>query len=271
MADPRDRAYAELIVEGCLGVQPAGRCSSVGTRRLGRCSRRCAARSRGAVHTRCCGSRSKDSSRSRSSWVANAPLELLAQPAGVIVHELETDRRAALRLGSRQHARVRGDPERAHGRAPGGVPARHRADDEPRHSLGRLPVPDRGARAGGRPQHRGVRRASLRRGAARLGCRGRADARDLRAFRRRLGGADRGRGHRSASLARGALDEGRRARREPAGRRVLRLPGRGLGRGRDLVRRVPRRLSRARDHRDPARLRGGPCRRRIGRRRTRRT
>ena len=80
-------------------------------------------------------------------------MELLAKPAPLFGHELRDCRRARLRLGSRQHPRRRRD-SRPSGWAPCRPPTGPTPpDDESRRALGRLPVPDRRARAGGRARH----------------------------------------------------------------------------------------------------------------------
>ena len=199
------------------------------------------------------------------SWVTNASMELLSRPAALFVHELETAD-ALLFVSAPDNTRSSSvvEPERT-----GALQAAYRpanaADDEPRRALGGLPVPDRRAGAGGRARHHGVRRASLSGRAARLGCRGRAHARHRGAFRCRLRGTHRRGRDGSVALDRGPLDAGRRAGGEPPGRRVLRLSDRGLGRGGDLVRRLPGRLPGPRGDGHPPAVRGRPDRRRVGR------
>ena len=73
-----------------------------------------------------------------------------------------------------------------------------------------------------------------------------------------------GDGDRSATQHRRAIDARRRRWREHPGWRVLRLPGRGLGRGRDHVLRVPGDLRRSGDPGDPTALRGRQGRRSVG-------
>ena len=265
MADPRDREYAELIVDGCLGVQPGWQVL-VGGNPLARplLEEVCGAVARRGAYALLRVSFEGFLAQSLS-WVADAPLELISQPAALVSHEIETvDALLFVSAPDNTRAAAGIESERM-GALQAAYRPGHLAHDEPRRALGGLPVSDGCARPGGRSRQRGLRRPALRCRAARLGRRGRAHALDRGPLRRCLPGSHRGRRHRSPALARGALDEGRRAGREPSRRRVLRVPGRGLGRGRDLVRRLPGPLSRPRGHGDPAPVRGRPSRRRLGR------
>ena len=90
MSDPRDREYAELIVGGCLRVQPGWQVL-VGGNPLARplIEEICAAVGRRGAHALL--RISFDGSLVQSHrWVAEAPDELLATPAALLVHELET-------------------------------------------------------------------------------------------------------------------------------------------------------------------------------------
>jgi aminopeptidase len=90
MADPRDRAYAELIVEGCLGVQPGWQVIVGGNPQ----ARPLLEEVCGAVARRGAYALLRVSFEGllaqSLSWVSSAPLELVAEPAGVIVPELES-------------------------------------------------------------------------------------------------------------------------------------------------------------------------------------
>jgi aminopeptidase len=90
MADPRDREYAELIVNGCLGVQ-AGWQVLVGGNPQARplLEEVCGAVARRGAYALLRVSFESFLAQSLN-WVAGAPLELLTQPAALVVHELET-------------------------------------------------------------------------------------------------------------------------------------------------------------------------------------
>ena len=60
MADQRDRAYAELIVDGCLGVQPGWQVLVGGNPQARPLLEELCAVSPAAVPMRSCGSRSRD-------------------------------------------------------------------------------------------------------------------------------------------------------------------------------------------------------------------
>lgn len=89
MPDPRDRQYAELIVDGCLRVQPGWQVY-VGGNPLARplLEEVCAALARRGAYALLRVSFEGFAAQSLS-WLANAPLELVAKPAGLTIHELE--------------------------------------------------------------------------------------------------------------------------------------------------------------------------------------
>jgi aminopeptidase len=88
--DVRDHAYAELIVDGCLGVQPGWQVL-VGGNPLARplLEEMCAAVARRGAHALLRISFEGLIVPSHG-WVREAPLELLAQPAPLLAHELES-------------------------------------------------------------------------------------------------------------------------------------------------------------------------------------
>lgn len=90
MIDPRDREYAELIVESCLGVQPGWQVLVGGNPQ----ARPLLEEVCGAVARRGAYALLRISFEGFLAqslhWVSNAPLELLAKPARAIVNELET-------------------------------------------------------------------------------------------------------------------------------------------------------------------------------------
>jgi aminopeptidase len=90
MTDPRDRDYADLIVDGCLGVQPGWQVLVGGNPQ----ARPLLEEVCGAVARRGAYALLRISFEGFLAqslrWVADAPLELLAAPAGVTVSELET-------------------------------------------------------------------------------------------------------------------------------------------------------------------------------------
>ncbi len=90
MPDVRDRAYAELIVEECLGVQPGWQVL-VGGNPLARplLEEVCAAVARRGAHALLRVSFEGLLVMSRA-WVSEAPPELLAEPAPLHAHDLET-------------------------------------------------------------------------------------------------------------------------------------------------------------------------------------
>jgi aminopeptidase len=89
MRDVRDREYAELIVEGCLGVQPGWQVY-VGGNPLARplLEEVCGALARRGAYALLRVSFEGFAAQSLS-WLANAPLELVAEAPGLTVHELE--------------------------------------------------------------------------------------------------------------------------------------------------------------------------------------
>ena len=89
MADPRDRRYAELIVDGCLGVQ-AGWQVYVGGNPRARplLEEVCGAVARRGAYALLRISFEGFAAQSLA-WVAEAPLEVLAKPASLLVHEIE--------------------------------------------------------------------------------------------------------------------------------------------------------------------------------------
>jgi aminopeptidase len=90
LPDPRDRDYAQLLVEGCVDIQPGWQVLVTGTP-LGR-----------PLLQEICGSVARrgayallrlswgEGSAAPPEWLLEAPLELIAQPAPIRVHELET-------------------------------------------------------------------------------------------------------------------------------------------------------------------------------------
>lgn len=90
MSDPRDREYAELIVGGCLGVQPGWQVL-VGGNPLARplIEEVCAAVARRGAHALLRISFEGVVVPSHR-WVAEAPFEVLGTPAPLLCHELET-------------------------------------------------------------------------------------------------------------------------------------------------------------------------------------
>ena len=149
MADPRDREYAELLVGTCLDVQPGWQVLVLGTP-LGRplleeVQRAIARRGAYALLELTFGGGLAATDR---AWVREAPLELLSTPAPLYDRLLARGRRAHRRPGAREHARRLGDAGRAHAGRPGGLPAGTGAHALARAAVGRLPVPDAGARPG---------------------------------------------------------------------------------------------------------------------------
>jgi len=90
MADPRDRAYAELIADGCLGVQPGWQVIVGGNPQ----ARPLLEEVCGAVARRGAYALLRVSFEglvaTSLSWVANAPLHLLSVPAPLTAHEIES-------------------------------------------------------------------------------------------------------------------------------------------------------------------------------------
>ena len=88
VADPRDRAYAELIVDDCLGVRAGWQVFVGGNVLAAPLLEELFAiiAERGAYVLQRI---SLGGVLAPLGWIANAPLELLAQPAPLLVHELE--------------------------------------------------------------------------------------------------------------------------------------------------------------------------------------
>jgi aminopeptidase len=90
MADPRDREYAELIVHGCLDVQPGWQVIVGGNPQARPLLEEvCAAVARRGSYALLRISFEGFLSPSLE-WVANAPFELLARPSAIVIHEIET-------------------------------------------------------------------------------------------------------------------------------------------------------------------------------------
>src|SRR6476659_981801 len=89
MADARDRDYAELIVDGCLGVQPGWQVL-VGGNPQARplLEELCAVLARRRAYALLRLS-FEGLLISAPSWVAEAPLDLVGTPAPLFVHEIE--------------------------------------------------------------------------------------------------------------------------------------------------------------------------------------
>jgi len=89
MADPRDRAYAELIVDDCLGVEPGWQVLVGGNPQ----ARPLLEEVCGALARRGAYALVRVSFEGllvpSLAWVAEAPLELLARPAALVAHEIE--------------------------------------------------------------------------------------------------------------------------------------------------------------------------------------
>ena len=205
MTDPRNRQLAELLVDTCVGVQPGWQVLVVGTpagqaaargdrprRRRARRLRAPAASTSAARRSR----RARGCARRRSSGSpirgARSTLHALETcDALIVVDAPENTRDARRHPGGADRRRCR---------------ARYRPAMErvfrARGPVGRLPVPDAGARAGRRDVDRRVRRLPLRRLPARLGRRARAHAALRRPLRRSRRGADRRRRDRPAALDR---------------------------------------------------------------------
>jgi aminopeptidase len=90
MADERDRAYAELIVDGCLGVQPGWEVL-VGGNPQARplLEELCAVLARRGAYALLRVS-FEGFLISAPTWLAEAPLDLVGAPAPIFVHEIET-------------------------------------------------------------------------------------------------------------------------------------------------------------------------------------
>ena len=90
MPDPRDRDYAQLLVEGCVDIQPGWQVLVTGTP-LGRplLQEICGAVARRGAYALLRLSWGEGSA-APPEWLLEAPLELSEQPAPIRVHELET-------------------------------------------------------------------------------------------------------------------------------------------------------------------------------------
>ena len=88
--DPRDRAYAELIVDGCLGVQPGWQVVVAGNPQ----ARPLLEEVGGAVGARGAYALLRVSFETLTipmlPWLERVPLELVSAPAPLVVHELQT-------------------------------------------------------------------------------------------------------------------------------------------------------------------------------------
>jgi hypothetical protein len=90
MADARDRDYAELIVDGCLGVQPEWQVLVGGNPQARPLLEEiCAVLARRGAYALLRIS-FEGFLISAPSWLAEASLELLSTPAPLFVHEIET-------------------------------------------------------------------------------------------------------------------------------------------------------------------------------------
>ena len=223
MADARDRTYAELIVNDCLRVQRAGRCSSAVTHRPGPCWRSCARRSARLGAYALLRVSFEGLLPQSLRWVEEVPMEVLAT-AGATAVQPRAPRRP-MRSSSSRLPTTRVPPpalETARGRAPCRLayrPDMRRAvmnhDDAP-WVVCQYPTAALAQEAGLGTD--AFAELPLRRRASRLGGRGRAGCAVSRRTSTHAASEVRivGVGHRSAALARGAEDEGRRARRQPA-------------------------------------------------------
>ncbi len=89
MTDPRDRQYAELIVDGCLGVQPGWQVLVGGNPQAHPLLEEvCASVARRGAYALLRVSFEGFLSPSLG-WLENAPLDLLARPAAITAHEIE--------------------------------------------------------------------------------------------------------------------------------------------------------------------------------------
>ena len=193
MADPRIEQYARLLVERCVDVQPGWEVVVVGStlarplieeimRAIGR---------RKAVPVVQLSFSGMDFWPFETVWAehraAGARRRALAAP--------RQDRGRVRRLDPRRRAREHPRRRRpAAGAARGDHEGRAPADRTParaRHPVGHVPLPHARARAGRRNEPARLRGLPLRRGAPRLGRRGREDEADQGTVRPRRGGADR--------------------------------------------------------------------------------
>src|SRR5262245_358821 len=89
MADERDRAYAELIVDGCLGVQPGWQVLVGGNPQAKPLLEElCTVLARRGAYALLRVS-FEGFLIGAPTWLAEAPLELIGTPAPLVVHEVE--------------------------------------------------------------------------------------------------------------------------------------------------------------------------------------
>ncbi len=268
MADPRDREYAELIVEGCLGVQPGWQVIVGGNPRARPLLEEvCGAVARRGAYALLRVSFEGFLAQSLS-WVADAPLELLSQPAPLSTHELETvDAVVFVSAPDNTRAAAGVETERIGALQAAYRPASRRImnHDIPWVAC-QYPTPALAQEAGLSSEDF----SDLLFGAVLLDWAAEGDR--MRGIATHFDAASEvrivGAGTDLRLSLEGRHDEGRCPRRQSSRRRVLRVPARGLGRRRDLVRRLPGRLSGARADRDPAAVRrrqGRRCLRRLER------
>ena len=89
MPDPRDREYAQLLVEGCVDIQPGWQVLVSGTP-LGRPLLEEICRAVGRRGAYALLNITFDGAAFPAQWLLEAPEELIAKPAPLRVHELET-------------------------------------------------------------------------------------------------------------------------------------------------------------------------------------
>ena len=107
MADPRDREYAELIVGGCLDVQPGWQVFVGGNPQARPLLEEvCGAVARRGAYALLRVSFEGFLAQSLS-WVADAPLELLEQPAGITVMSSRPSMRCSSSRRPTTRARLR--------------------------------------------------------------------------------------------------------------------------------------------------------------------
>ena len=216
MTDPRDRRYAELIVDSCLAVQPGWQVYVGGNPQ----ARPLLEEICGAVARRGAYALLRVSFErfaiSSLSWVSNASLELLAAPAPLIVHEIEKVD-ALVFVAAPDNTRPLPGSRASVWEPSGCVSAGERQADEPRCPLGR--------HASTRPTRSRRRRGSAARSSrtsstapccstGKQRASGCAGSRRTSMPPRRSASWER---HRPAPFTRGAQDEGRCARSELPG------------------------------------------------------
>ena len=228
---PRIEQYAKLLVETCVDVQPGWQVL-VWRQPLARpLLEEVTAADRAPRRLRAAAPRPRRRSGDHRAWVAEAPDELLAAPPPIDAYMLENgDALIAIQAPENTRELPAFPPERL-AAIQAGLPAAHRARALRRPHVGRLPVPDAGAGAGGGHDARRLRGLPLRRLPARLGRRARADER----YAERFDAADEvrivGDGHRPPprSPAGPAMVDAGGATCPAASSSAT---GRGLGRGR---------------------------------------